>query len=403
MIDICETFPSPEEFISRYWGKKPLLIRGLIKQADSLISAEELAGLSLEPAAESRVVMESKHENDHTKRWQVKHGPFDENFFESLPNNNWSLLVQGVDRFLSEVSDLTKVFDFIPNWRFDDVMVSYSAPGGGVGPHYDLYDVFLVQGTGQRLWRIGDKKEDKDAPLIDDIPLKILKSYEASIEIKVTTGDVLYLPPMWGHDGISITEAITYSVGFRSPPIGELLYRAAFELATSTRGERLFEDRRFSGQKEPGEITSQSIQDALGQVLELLGDEQVFAACFGAYVTEPKEPQDPSGAISIKAGKDEPLGISELRMMPLNLDHIAQLEVIHRLEGGRFAYYVGKTQLLCFIEGQMLTLPLSLKPTVAMLCRERTYARNQLAKLACDKDSLTLLGYCLEQGWLYTE
>lgn len=403
MIDICHKFPSSKEFISNYWGKKPLLIRGFMHHAGNILSPDELAGLSLEAEAESRIVIESKGENQIEKRWQVRHGPFKDADFNKLPKSNWSLLVQGVDRFLSEASDLTSNFNFIPNWRFDDVMVSYSAPGGGVGPHYDLYDVFLIQGHGERLWRLGGNKESTNAPLVEGIPLKILAKYEASTEIKVKQGDVLYLPPMWGHDGISLSEAITYSVGFRSPPIGELLHRLAFEGATSSQGESLFEDESFDGQKEPGQITKQSIQGALQKVIDLIDDEQMLARCFGSYVTEPKEPQDPSGAISIKAGKDEPVKLSDLYKMNLDCDRIKKLDSAYRLEGGRFAFYEGTNELLFFVEGQTLELPHSLKPTVCVLSQQRVYNKDYLAKLTCDKDSLTLLGYCLEQGWLYTE
>ena len=400
MIDIRNDFPSSKEFIATYWGKKPLLVRGFLKDAASLISPDELAGLSLESEVESRMIIESTAK-DAQSNWQVNHGPFEESVFTELPESHWSLLVQGVDRFMPKISNLCSFFDFIPNWRFDDVMVSYSAPGGGVGPHYDLYDVFLIQGLGERVWQLGARKEEPTAELVPDIPLKILANYQYSLEVKVQAGDVLYIPPMWSHNGISISEAITYSVGFRAPPLGELLYRSAFELATSIQGERLFEDRRFQGQIEPGEISSQSVEDALSGVIDLIKQKDLFAACFGSYVTEPKEVQDDSGAISIKVGKDEPLCLSQLGS-PDTRSIIAKAPA-YRLEGGRFAFYRGDSELLFFAEGQVITLPLSLKDTVAKLCKLRVYDENILVELAYDNDASILLGYCFERGWIYTE
>ena len=203
---------SKATFLSEYWQKKPLLIKQALPNFISPISADELAGLSLEDDFESRLINGSiEHHN-----WQLTNGPFEEPDFFNLPDKNWTLLVQGVDRFIPEVEHLIDHFNFIPRWRFDDVMISYAARGGSVGPHFDYYDVFLLQGTGQRQWHLSDQFCQLDNYL-ESTPLRIMKRFEAQQSFVVEAGDVLYIPPKIAHHGVSMSDdCTTLSFGYRS-------------------------------------------------------------------------------------------------------------------------------------------------------------------------------------------
>ena len=175
---------------------------------DDPLSAEELAGLACEEEIESRLVLGERD-------WTLRHGPFQESDFTSLAENNWSLLVQSVDIYINAFKELQNLFTFIPKWRLEDVMVSFAVPGGGVGPHFDYYDVFLVQGSGQRRWRIG-KKCQSNAKLQNNSGLALLNSFNTQQEIILSAGDVLYIPPQFAHWGEAISDSFCYSIGFSS-------------------------------------------------------------------------------------------------------------------------------------------------------------------------------------------
>ena len=197
---------SADAFLQRYWQQKPLLIRHALANYRSPISGDELAGLALESEVESRLV-ESQGGD-----WTLKHGPFTEEDFLGLPEEDWTLLVQGVDLWVPEVQALLSQFAFLPPWRLDDVMVSFACPGGSVGPHFDQYDVFLLQVEGQRRWQIGAACSS-ETPMRDDSPLRILKEFEAEEEWVLEPGDMLYLPPGVAHWGVAETECLTFSIG----------------------------------------------------------------------------------------------------------------------------------------------------------------------------------------------
>lgn len=191
------------EFLRDYWQRKPLLVRQAIPDFESPLSADELAGLSLEESVESRIVLE------HGKTpWEMRRGPFQEEDYQHLPEQDWTLLVQAVDQFVPEVAQLLEQFRFLPSWRIDDVMISYAAPGGGVGPHFDNYDVFLLQGHGRRRWKVGQMCSS-DSPLREHADLRILADFEQSDEWVLEPGDMLYLPPRLAHYGIAEDECMT--------------------------------------------------------------------------------------------------------------------------------------------------------------------------------------------------
>lgn len=284
---------TPEQFLSEYWHKKPLLIKKAVPGFTGLLSPEELAGLACEEDVQSRIVEEIRGV------WHARHGPFDEEDFASLPEqpsheHRWTLLVQSVNHFLPEASQLLQQFDFIPHARLDDLMVSYAPDGGGVGPHFDSYDVFLLQGQGKRLWRIS---EQTDLTLIEGAPLRILKNFDTAQEWLLEAGDMLYLPPHLAHWGIAVSDngidCMTYSIGFRAPKNQELateflgymqdrLNQGAIKI------EGIYQDADLTLQAHPAEIGSSMIEK-VGNILNNIQWSKADVAAFlGTYLSEPK-------------------------------------------------------------------------------------------------------------------
>ncbi len=206
---------SVEDFLDQYWQKKPLLIRNAFPGIQSPLTAEELAGLACEEDVNARLVLEK----DGDYPWQAECGPFEESRFAQLPDSHWSLLISDVEKYLPETKSLVKPFRFLPDWRLDDLMISYAPTGGSVGPHVDDYDVFLIQLSGLRLWKISENFPNET---IDDVDLRILKDFTAEQEWLCKPGDLLYLPPNVAHHGIAQDHkenCMTASVGFRAPSL----------------------------------------------------------------------------------------------------------------------------------------------------------------------------------------
>ena len=284
---------TPTQFLTEYWQKTPLLIKNAIPNFKGLLSPNELAGLACEEDVQSRVVV---YKNGH---WDAIQGPFDEEYFANLPDKpsqdyNWTLLVQSVNHHLPEGASLLQQFDFIPHARLDDLMVSYAPNGGGVGPHFDSYDVFLLQGQGKRLWRISDQT---DLELVEGAPLRILKSFKTTKEWLLEAGDMLYLPPHLAHWGIAIsdqnTDCMTYSIGFRAPK--------EQELATEFLGfmqdrlnqdqiilEGLYQDPELTLQEHPAEISKNMIEKVSGILQKIQWIDDDVADFLGIYLSDPK-------------------------------------------------------------------------------------------------------------------
>lgn len=207
---------APAQFLRQHWQKKPLLVRDGLPTAANLVTRSELFDMAQSAETESRLIRRNG------ARWHVAHGPFRRRDFAGLPRRNWTLLVQGVNHVLPRAQRLLAPFSFIPYARLDDLMISYAPPGGGVGPHFDSYDVFLAQGEGSRRWQISSQR---DLSLVDNAPLKILSNFRKTREWTLEAGDMLYLPPRCAHDGVALEPCITYSIGFRAPSAQELCGR----------------------------------------------------------------------------------------------------------------------------------------------------------------------------------
>ena len=270
---------SAEEFLKEYWHKKPLLVRNAIPDFSGLLSPDELAGLACEEDAQSRLI------SFKAKQWKMEQGPFNEDRFAQLPERDWTLLVQELNHHLQEAADLLQQFNFIPHARLDDLMVSYAPDGGGVGPHFDSYDVFLLQGLGQRLWRIS---EQEDLSLVEGAPLRILKNFNTEQEWTLSPGDMLYLPPHVAHWGIAVGDCMTYSIGFRAPSAQEFGSEFLNYLQEHKTLVGQYCDPDLSLQDAPAEIGHPMIS-SVHQMLEgLKWDDEDVADFLGRYLTEPK-------------------------------------------------------------------------------------------------------------------
>ena len=291
---------SPSQFMKRYWHKKPLLIRQAIPGMQPLLERGELLDLAARDDVQSRLVIQ---QGAAAKRpWTLRHGPFARRSLPPFKKPGWTLLVQSVDLFDARVQALREQFRFVPDARLDDVMISYASDGGGVGPHFDSYDVFLLQAQGQRRWRIG---RQKDLSLQEGMPLKILADFQPEQEFVLEAGDMLYLPPRYAHDGVAQGECMTYSIGFRAPDQVELaqslLQGMAEQLAENMPPKR-YRDSGQAAAAHPAQIPAELqafAQEALHQALR---DPYLLARTLGEQLSEPPAavwfaPQESAGGL----------------------------------------------------------------------------------------------------------
>lgn len=268
-----------EAFLREYWQKKPLLIRQAIPGFQGLLSPEELAGLACEETVQSRLITQRK---DH---WTLEHGPIAEQRFGELPERDWTLLVQELNHHLPEAAALLQRFDFIPYARLDDLMVSYAPEGGGVGPHFDSYDVFLLQGQGQRRWRIS---QQQDLALVEGVPLRILKHFETEQEFVLEAGDMLYLPPHVAHWGIAVGDCMTYSIGFRAPSAQELATQFLVYLQDRVNIPGMYADPDLTLQPHPAEIGQAMTARVAAMLAQIAWQESDIADFLAQHLSEPK-------------------------------------------------------------------------------------------------------------------
>lgn len=275
----------PATFLRDYWQKKPLLIRNPWAEWVNPMEPDDLAGLACEEGVESRLITQPQGD------WALEHGPLAEERFATLGSRNSTLLVQAVDHYVDEVAALIAPFRFIPNWRIDDVMVSYATDGGGVGPHFDQYDVFLVQGLGQRRWQIGEACAP-DAELLPHDQLRLLANFQPTEEWVLSPGDILYVPPLVPHNGVAVgDDCMTYSIGFRAPSRSELIAAWCDDLLAEMPDDDHYTDPDLAQQDNPGEISADAITRLHSMITTQLLDRDSFGRWFGQYSSTPKYPE----------------------------------------------------------------------------------------------------------------
>jgi len=280
---------SASDFLRNYWQKRPLLIRNAFAHFQSPITPEDLAGLACEEEVLARLVRRDRT-ND---QWSLRNGPFAETDFPDLPDHDWTLLVQDVDKWDADIRALLPHFSFLPRWRMDDVMISFAAPGGSVGAHVDHYDVFLLQALGERHWHI-DAKPNPPLEFRPDAELKLLREFHPSHDWLLAPGDILYLPPNVPHHGIATTACLTFSFGMRAPSAAELLSDWADEVLLEANEAVRYQDADLQLPNDPNEIDDAALQRALAALNTVRSDDpQQLGDWFGRFITRYRSPGVP--------------------------------------------------------------------------------------------------------------
>ncbi|MCW8910076.1 MAG: cupin domain-containing protein, partial [Gammaproteobacteria bacterium] len=275
---------SPEQFLKEYWQKKTLVIRNAFPDFESPITPEELAGLSCEEEVNSRIVIEK----DGNHPWQPIYGPMDDDVFSKLPETHWTLLVNDVEKHIPELAWIVDQFRFIPEWRMDDLMISYAPEGGSVGPHMDLYDVFILQAQGHRRWQINSQPVVEDNQ-VKGTPLRIQKDFVAEEEWLLAPGDLIYIPPGVSHYGVATDDCMSFSIGFRATSHAELVNDFIGYITQDLDTSLTYRDPDLKAQNNPNEITTDAIDRVRNIFKDYLDpDNPKLAEWFGRFVSDTK-------------------------------------------------------------------------------------------------------------------
>ncbi|MDF7670012.1 cupin domain-containing protein [Orbaceae bacterium ESL0721] len=332
-----------DHFLANYWQKKPVILRKAFPDFIDPITPEELAGLAMEEELDSRIV------TNKNGVWDAKFGPFTS--YDKLGDSNWSLLVQAVDHWHQEAATIVEPFKVIPQWQFEDLMISYATKGAGVGPHIDNYDVFIIQGQGKRRWRVGDRNENYKQFNAHKALLHV-EDYEPIIDEVMTAGDILYIPIGFPHNGESLNESLSYSVGFRTQTSQDLLSNFADYVIDNLPRGIFYQDPDLKLPADPYQLQQYELTKLQDQMIALIKDETLFNDWFGKHITQP---------------------MHELNIVPIDLPY--QLaEFIARLQAGDLLYKVPSIRILKvgnngYIHGEKINLPIDL---INKLCTQQT-------------------------------
>lgn len=378
MLTLNLTEFSLEHFLQHYWQQRPVVLRQGFPGFADLISPDELAGLACEADVESRLVYRQHG------AWQAETGPFDS--YAHLGEQDWTLIVQAVDHWSPAVAQLVPPFSFIPKWRFDDVMISYSTPGGGVGPHIDLYDVFICQGSGRRRWRVGAPGPHRQfaahAALLHTDP------FEPIIDVELLPGDILYIPPGFPHDGVTLEHAMSFSVGFRSKSARDMLSGLADYLIDQELGNDLICDPCRPLHQHQGHINGADFARIRAQLQTLLDDEQLIADFSGSFLSKSK------CALDLQA-LEQPLTADEL---------LAELQRQPLLRtGGLRCFYLDATlaQGVCYVAGERHAFGPDCRTAVLALCDHEVLNTDMLHSGLQQPQFLRAVCEWVQQGYWY--
>ncbi len=373
---------SPEKFLAEYWQKKPLLIKQAFKNFEDTIPADELAGLAMEAEIESRIVSV-----DNKGNWQVDHGPFED--FSQYGEENWTLLVQAVNNWSRPTNSLLQPFSFIPRWRIDDVMVSFSTPNGGVGPHLDQYDVFIIQGSGKRRWQVGAPNKALST-LLPHPDLKQVSAFEPLIDEITEAGDLLYIPPNHPHNGVSIENSVNFSIGFQAPSSQELWSSFADKLIDNNLGELRFSDTARKVTDSSTLISKADQQQLKAFMLEQLEDTALFEQFIGQYLTQSHH------ALEL--------------LMPVNeidadklADILSEPEILFMPVSGLKAAITSEAEITLFLNGDSFPIDKQSLPLAELLAEQSPLTTNQVKSFNSCLKNTQLLTSVLNKGYWYIE
>ncbi|EHN70028.1 cupin domain-containing protein [Aliivibrio fischeri] len=376
---------SLQEFLSEYWQKKPVIIKGGLENFQDPVTPEELAGLTLENDVDSRFISNANNE------WKAEHGPLSEDLYETLGETNWSIIVQAANHWHEGAAELFKPFKQMPNWLFDDIMISYSVPHGGVGPHIDQYDVFIIQGQGKRHWRVGDIGEYQEEHRHS--ALKQITGFDPIIDQILEPGDILYIPPGFPHDGYALEPSMSYSAGFRSPKEQELISNFADFIIENEKGDVHYHNPELSTQSHGSEITTRSFEDLKAMMLSAMSDEQTLKQFMGEYLSNSRH------HLNI-IPDSEKWTAEEL----LNYLHSGQALI--KVAGVRSFYHEVESceeNMTLFIDGESYVFPLKMKNDVVTLCEANEVTQNNIGQLLLDPHSVANLLQLVNIGYFYAE
>jgi 50S ribosomal protein L16 3-hydroxylase len=375
----CLGTTSVEEFLTQYWQKKPLLIKNAFVDLQSPISADELAGLACEERVNSRLVL-AKNKGSN-QNWQVEFGPFDESRFSQLPETDWSLLVSDIERHCPETQSLVNCFRFIPDWRIDDLMISYAPTGGSVGPHTDAYDVFLLQLSGQRLWKIS---EHYDKEILSNCDLSILKAFDPEQEWLLSAGDMLYLPPNVAHHGVAqasqdadgnAEHCMTASIGFRAPSLKTITSDYIHHLNENKQDNSRYSDMSPIVPRHHAEISEDTITEFIEYLKQGLSiDREQVRLWLGEYTSDNKAFED-------LTCHEPDIDFDELRKAALQ-------SAIKQSPYSNFLFSHTEHSSLLFVDGISYTTD---RAFAELLCSKQAIEFSQLEKIMTSPDQITLL------------
>lgn len=367
-----------QQFLDEYWQKKPLLIRQGLSNFDDPISPDELAGLAMEPQIESRLVSQTNGQ------WQAQHGPFEN--YDHLGEKDWSLLIQGVDHWDEQVDALLNEFRFLPNWRIDDVMVSFATPGGGVGPHVDNYDVFIIQGSGKRHWQVGSNEALKE--VIANEALLHVEAFEPIIDVELLPGDILYIPPGFPHQGIAIEPSMSFSVGYRTIAKSHLFSGFADYLIDHQYGKDMVVDPSRQATTTPGLIDAQDISNLTNCLKEMLTDEKQLTDFYGLHLSSAKH--------ELAIDEDiEPFDSDEILS-------ILQTQPLYRLGGLRCLYFPQDwAKGWLYINGEKFSLAPHSHGFITLLANTVNLTQVEMEQYQHDDECRQLLTRLVNAGYWY--
>ena len=288
---------SAEQFLAEYWQKKPLLVRNALPEIAGLLEPDDVMELALEEHISARLIKQKDKDPD---QWTVKSSPLIKGDFQKMPKL-WTLLVQAVDHYSFDLAELWKKFSFIPQWRRDDIMVSYAPKGGSVGKHFDFYDVFLVQGYGHRRWQLGQMC-DAETEFVAGQPLRLLPGMEVNFDEVLAPGDLLYVPPGLSHYGVAEDECLTFSFGFRMPNITEMMDRVSDKFSDDQLLKNPLADIIRDQQSPIGQISQNELEYLKAKLFEQLQNSTVLEDAIMSLMSEPKYPENIPEAEEIGAG-----------------------------------------------------------------------------------------------------
>jgi 50S ribosomal protein L16 3-hydroxylase len=374
---------TPQDFLSEFWQKKPLLVRGAVPQYTPPISSEELAGLACEDEVESRVVVFDG------STWQLEQGPFKARSFPKRGAKNWTLLVQDLDEHVPAVASLLSHLNFLPRFRIDDIMASFAAPGGSVGPHFDEYDVFLLQVEGTRRWQVSDDFDR--AALRTDSQLKILRDFHPKHEWVVEPGDLLYLPPHVAHFGVALTPCMTFSLGCRAPSHSDLVAQMAGMILSELDESRRYTDKDLGVVESSSGISAEAtnrVSTLMNEVWKVTPD--LAARCLGAVTTQPK---------LVFRQDDEDMALSDVETRRV----LKSKRSLYRRKGSRWSWYQGEATYL-FVDGREFALGGATKAWAAclsFLCENRVVSLDWRQQQ--DEPRAALIAELVRRGQLQLE